>query len=301
MLFASSCAGEKAISSVPIGEHHHYVVDALALPATSGDATSTGVDLDGDGSVDNQFGMITAALAGAGFDLDAAVDEGIRRGETLLLADVQATSLTDASRVGFSFYEGTNVSPAPCTIQTNLSTCGQHLTGAGNFDVVAGSQPSAPVSGRITAGVFDGLGGDVQLTFSLFGTDVPLRLTGARAHMTAVTTSGFGMSTIAGIVSGADLRNALLPALISELMTVIDRDCISGPPTCGCAPGSSGEDAITLFDANADCAVTIAELESSALLSATLAPDMDIDGDGANDALSLGMGMTGVAATFAQP
>jgi hypothetical protein len=40
----------------------HYAVAALDLPQTTADATAFGVDLDGDGTVDNQLGVIFSAL-----------------------------------------------------------------------------------------------------------------------------------------------------------------------------------------------------------------------------------------------
>jgi len=48
-----------ACSSTPV---KHYAIAALELPQTTGDATGFGVDLDGDGTVDNQLGVIFSAL-----------------------------------------------------------------------------------------------------------------------------------------------------------------------------------------------------------------------------------------------
>ena len=48
-----------ACSSTPV---KHYAVAALDLPQTTADATAFGVDLDGDGTVDNQLGVIFSAL-----------------------------------------------------------------------------------------------------------------------------------------------------------------------------------------------------------------------------------------------
>ena len=48
-----------ACSSKPV---KHYAVAALDLPQTTADATAFGVDLDGDGTIDNQLGVIFSAL-----------------------------------------------------------------------------------------------------------------------------------------------------------------------------------------------------------------------------------------------
>ena len=44
------------------GTAQRFVVDRLELPQTSDEATSLGDDLDGDGTVDNQLGVIFSAL-----------------------------------------------------------------------------------------------------------------------------------------------------------------------------------------------------------------------------------------------
>jgi hypothetical protein len=48
-----------ACSSAPV---EHYAIAALDLPQTTSDAEAFGVDLDGDGTVDNQLGVIFSAL-----------------------------------------------------------------------------------------------------------------------------------------------------------------------------------------------------------------------------------------------
>ena len=53
VLLASACADEPVV---------HRAVAVLELPQTSADATAFGVDLDGDGTVDNQLGVIFSAL-----------------------------------------------------------------------------------------------------------------------------------------------------------------------------------------------------------------------------------------------
>ena len=50
------------LSGCSSGPVKHYAVAALDLPQTTADATAFGVDLDGDGTVDNQLGVIFTAL-----------------------------------------------------------------------------------------------------------------------------------------------------------------------------------------------------------------------------------------------
>ena len=54
-----------------------------------------------------------------------------------------------------------------------------------------------------------------------------------------------------------------------------------------------------IFDDNPeDCAVTLDEFRANSLVQTLFRPDVDLDGDGTNDALSIGVGITGAAATF---
>jgi hypothetical protein len=83
---------------VPItGEHHGYVVDSLKLPISNSEAAKVAFDLDGDGPVDNQFGSAVGTLVQQGFDSNTAIALGIARGEAILLADLQSTSLVVSS------------------------------------------------------------------------------------------------------------------------------------------------------------------------------------------------------------
>jgi hypothetical protein len=45
------------------GTTHRFAIDRIAMPATSDDTTAFGDDLDGDGTADNQLGVIFAALS----------------------------------------------------------------------------------------------------------------------------------------------------------------------------------------------------------------------------------------------
>ena len=83
------------------------------------------------------------------------------------------------------------------------------------------------------------------------------------------------------------------------MATIIAADCTGGsPPECGCADGSTGETMIGIFDDNGDCAVLLQEFRDNSLVVTLFRPDVDTDDDDVNDALSVGVGVSAVAATF---
>src|SRR6184192_4211421 len=64
----------------------NYVVDHITVPTNSAEATASGMDLDGDGDVDNKLGNVIPTLKGLGVDANAIVNRAIDRGDTILLA-----------------------------------------------------------------------------------------------------------------------------------------------------------------------------------------------------------------------
>src|SRR5258708_5970768 len=68
------------IDTPTIAQHTHYIIDKVTVPASNTQARMLGLDLNGDGTVDNQLGMVFATLAGMGFPLQANVDFAIDHG-----------------------------------------------------------------------------------------------------------------------------------------------------------------------------------------------------------------------------
>lgn len=298
---AAACSGGGSKSNAPKGEHHHYAVDGLALPTSNALASQFALDLDGDAIADNAFGSALAALSGAtAIDFQGSQDDAIRRGTTLLLADLQAPALDATGNVGFATFHGANPTPSPCANGAD-TVCGHHLDGTGTFDIAPGSPTDAFVSGSIASGQFtDGAPGSLVLSLNFLGTAVDLQLEHARAKFAVASSSLNGV--IAGVIPTATIQTQLLPAFQAAITNVVMRDCSNvNPPSCGCLSGSAGESLIQFFDTTADCAITLAEVQSNGTLATVLAPDIDTDGDGANDGISCGVGFAAVPATFTQP
>ena len=61
---------------------------------------------------------------------------------------------------------------------------------------------------------------------------------------------------------------------------------------------STGASYIGLFDADDDCAISVAEVASNSVIASLLAPDVTVEGE---MALSLGFGTSAVRAQFVAP
>ena len=126
-----------------------------------------------------------------------------------------------------------------------------------------------------------------------------------------IDASGIRNGRIGGAIRDEDVRATVIPALASSVQATIDAECSSAPPSC-CPGGSNGDAYLQLFDTDANCTITAAEIENNALIGARFAPDLDlIDAtrdnafaprvDGVNDALSIAIGFTAVGARFERP
>lgn len=289
----------------PNGTNNTFVVSKVALPNSAAESTTLGLDIDdkmNDG-VDNQLGMLLASIRSLapGLNLQMSLDEQVDQGGIILLANVKATDLANATGVGMWVYEGANPNPPACTDASD-TVCRKHLAGTGMFELEAGTDTDAKLAGTIMAGTFKGGPGTVNLAIALSdGPPISLPLQRAKAEI-AITANGFGTgSKLGGAISNADIDGTVMPAIHTTVTTTIDRDCTGPrtPPSCGCTSGSSGASILGFLDGNDDCNVSLQEVKDT--VNGILTPDIDLDGDTVNDAVSLGVGVSAVKGTFTVP
>src|SRR5689334_9340430 len=65
--------------------HRYYVMDSMLVPQNNTQAREYGLDLDGNQTIDNQFGMVLGTLAGMGFDIQTSTTAAVDRGQVLEL------------------------------------------------------------------------------------------------------------------------------------------------------------------------------------------------------------------------
>lgn len=299
-----ACGGSDG-TPTPEGAHTHYIANKIFVPTSSTESREYGLDLNGDGTVDNQLGATLAALKSqGGFDIQATIDTAVNEGQIILLVDFQTKSFTSSAAAGIQVFLGdkAQTTPTPCNGSAD-TTCGKHLTGTASTAVAANSPTNAALAGKIVGGTFTGGPGNLSLQIALgAGSPIQLDLIGARAKASGISDTTIGSGTsggviFAGAISKSDIDTKVIPAIPPQLETTIMRDCnmLTSPPGCGCTSGSTGATIISFFDANHDCMVTADELRNNSLVMSLLQPDVTINGV---MALSLGIKATAVGATF---
>ena len=314
-----ACGGGDS-TVVPAGAHTHYVASKVLVPTNNNESREYGIDLNGDGTPDNQLGMVLGTLAGMGFDIQATIDKAVLGGDIILLTDVQTTDFTSAAAAGIQVFLGSNPQPPACNANEMVSCttatpavctgCGHHLDGTGAFSIDPTSPTNAALAGPIIGGTLKGGPGDLSLQIALGGTTpIQLDLIGARALASSISATAIGSISgttvtggvvFGGAISASDINNKVIPAVATELTPTIAKDCtaLDMPPGCGCTDGSTGKTILGLFDTNHDCMVTTTEIQTNSLIMSLLAPDVEING---TMALSLGIKAIAVGATYTAP
>lgn len=290
-----ACSSSDDASSKP----GHYVVNSITLTAT---ATA---DVDGDGSPENKLGgLITNLAQVGGLDIQSAVTSDINRGATVTLATVEADAYNNDDSINVSIYNGENSDPSPCAGPED-NECGKHLSGSASFDVKSNSSTVAPLTGSVTNSAMAVGQGEVtmQVTFSPTSAPLTLNLKNASIEGT-LTSSTINDGVIAGAVTDTDMQSDVLPAIVETLNEAVVLDCTLDPAAgngCCTDTDSRGADILGLFDGDADCAITLTEFQSNALVQQLLTPDLDLDADANADAYSIGLEFTAVGARFTKP
>jgi hypothetical protein len=242
-----------------MGPHYAYTIDQLILPKSSTEARMYGLDLNGDGTVDNQFGATLAALYSEGqLDVTATTAGAIARGEIVLHADLQTTDFVTADDAGFSTFQGSASSNAPMLGNFNA---GVLMAGPGHTVVEIEINPGSPIE---------------------------LDLIGAHAKVSG-TAGGLTSSVIGGALTIDDVNNKVVPSIALWADAVVGADCTRTGMNCGCVTGSEGSTVVSLFDTNMDCSVSVIEVQNNSIIMSLLQPDVVVENQ---QALSFGLGFT---------
>lgn len=289
-----------APADAPLPAATHYVADRIYVPTNNTEARQFGLDINGDGTVDNQLGMVLATLSGMGFTIQADNAAALDHGAAITLFDVATFGYADSAYAQMAVLVGNNPLPAACT-DANDTICRHHLTGTASFGVT-------PTGATLMAGAFSagtGIAGPgrvtVQLTFIGAASPVLFPLIGARVKLATASATSIGSVVVGGAVTMTDVDMKVIPGMRDQFAPIVARDCtmLTSPPGCGCVADSTGKTLLGLFDTTPkDCAISEDEIRNNSLIVALLAPDVMIEGQ---PALSVGVGFTAVGATFSYP
>ena len=286
--------------TAPAG-HYHYVIDRLLVPETNAQARDYALDLDGNGVVDNQLGMVFGTLAAMGMGVTDATTRAIDRGESITLVDLVTTDLTTSATASVALFASDASTPAACANAAD-TVCRRHLAGTGAFTTLA-VPVDPPLPGAFAAGTFTAGPGALSLPL-VWPQPFRVALLGARMKITAASASSLGSVVIAGGITTPEIQATIIPKIRDGFQASVTADCptTTTPPLCGCPGGSAGATALALFDGSdgtaKDCAISIAEVRDNSLIQSLLAPDVMINGV---QALSVGVNARAVLAAFADP
>jgi hypothetical protein len=328
VVLVAACRDGGVVAFEP-GGSTHFVVAALQMPTNNTQARAFGLDLNGDGTVDNQLGSVFGSFADMGFAIQPPIDAAIAEGNIDMLVEVSQS----AEQGGFGaigavrVFFGANPQPPACnsgeTYGCNASTppicsgCGHHLGGNATFAIDPSSPTHDALVGTVTNGTLLAGPGALSLQLASADTDViVLDLVGARASV-ALDASGVptGTMNLCGGVTQDQLNSRIFPQVVRALNGIVLRDCCGAPtspggatcnpastganPNCGCIDNTSGKTMIGLFDTSPhDCVIGLDELTQNSLVLSLAAPDITIGGVLAT---SLGVQVRVVGATFTAP
>ena len=267
-----TCGGGGTI--VPEGPHYHTVANKVFVPTNNTQARNFGLDLNGDGTVDNQLGMVLGTLAGMGFDIQGTIDKAVAEGSVTLLVDFQGKDFTNAAKAGLGVLLGQNPMPAACNTGETYSCmtaggsactsgsagctcsgCGHQFSGTATFDLATG-QMLQQLPGPLVNGTFNGGPGQITLQIALASAmPITLDLIGAKAQASGITATSIGTTSgttttggaiLAGALTQDDLNMKVIPAIQAQLVPIIQRDCCGAATSPGgatCNPMSTGSNA----------------------------------------------------------
>ncbi len=290
LVAAAGCADDPAMTDgAPAGAHYQYVVDQIDLPQTANEASRLGLNLDRDeaGRPDNALGQTLAGVVGAfpEYDLDAEAAAQLGDGSITPLLDLQTADLSAANDVGLELLHGRDLDNDPSD------------NDSGNeFFAVDPSRGSGLLTGAITNGQLDVGGGSVPVAFTFPGLGEAFLVTLDDARVVARVDVNGITGSIGGGMSDDTVQTELIPALQRGFDNIVARDCPDGAGSC---TSDFAAALLDLFDTEPlDGRLSVAELRDSELISALLAPDLDLDHDGVKDALSVGLGFHAVSAVI---
>src|SRR5262249_5926008 len=105
LIAASACSSSSPDTDVTgpfTGPVHRFTIDRIDLPLTSAQARAFGDDLNGDRTVDNQIGQVTAALSGVG-DITMHGADVLASGVIASSVLIQAVDLDNADVAGVTY------------------------------------------------------------------------------------------------------------------------------------------------------------------------------------------------------
>mgnify|MGYP006284326227 CR=1 FL=1 len=298
---ADCCPG----CSLNEGQAYDFIVSSIIAPTNTQEAEEIGVDLDGDGTIDNALGKVISEFStDPEGDIRENMQEAIDDGEYIMLARLIVSSWPDDDAMAIQVFAGD---------PTNDAT-EDNLTGNGHALIAMQSDRSVYLCSDLVAGHVDSCWAPVEIPFFLLDTTVTFPFQRGRVTSTQpLTQDGWQGLMIGGAMDRETLNITLLPTMLVHwneqtkeepdsqtgqfVLTFVDGACSTDYP--GCEDVVPGEGACSYWTGDpADQPLTLKELQCSSFIQSFLVMDVDSDGDGVPDLLSFGAQVDAIPITI---
>lgn len=271
------------------GTSYTYAINEIYIPTNP--AEQIGLDLDGDGNVDNKLSNLMQSLLSTSneFAVNPVIAQSLENGDMAVLANLMVENFTGDNNISATLMEGSFTGDSTETM----------YNGTGEFSTDTASPTSATLCGRVYGNGFLDLGpGDVNFSIPISDT-VTLDVTLHHAVIQGTASSeGWSDVIIAGAVSPTEIRDEILPAFVDNvnndiqsdpegsqfILDTFDNQCSNEYDGC--------ED---LSDCVSDGVITLTELRCNGTVNIVLNPDITINGV---DYVSLGLRVSAVKAVI---
>ena len=294
-------AGCSLETITPQNAPRDYLLSSFRVPTSSSESRDVGVDLDGDGDIDNKLGEVVSLFASQA-DPNTFINSDIAEGRMVLAARVYIDSFPDDDMVIAQLFEGIPLADPP--------------TFDGNDVVrIALDYPrDLYLCGNVAGGDMSTGPGTMMIPLPLPGVDTVF----VTVHMTriegAITTQGWTDVMLGGGITGAELDSVVIPAVADYLNLVIEGDPESETASTllGFFDGQCTDlvdDCDLAIPGEGDCEyndpvtdpgpwITETEVRCSLLFDSAMQADVDSDGDDEPDLISVGIRVDAVQATI---
>ncbi len=307
---ATNCPNDchTAECSLTEGGNYDYIINKMVIPTNRTESKNIGVDLDGDQVIDNKLGEIIGTLMGnsSDTDLNASIQEGIDKGSFILLGRLVVSAWPSDDSVAAQIFPGDTESG---------DATEDNLTGSGCALISSGADQSLKLCGSIASNYLVAGPNDLQIAITFADINVTVTLKRAQAKSEGqVTETAWNDVQVGGGIAKEAIDNDLLPALVdwlnsaivedptgslaSAVLDMLDGQCSTSVEGCESVVNGEGEcDTWDPQDPQGD-PISLTEARCNSTLATVLKPDVDSDGDGTPDLLSLGIKISATGVTI---
>lgn len=286
------------------GDEYDYIVSEIILPKSASD--NIGVDMTGDGNINNKLGALLGVVPEGDTDPNEMIAQAIQDGSVILLGRLVVSDWSADESMAVQVFQGT-------------SDATEQLFDIGNnhASIADGFDRDLHLCGQLIQGYVEA--GPSDLTISIAFGDILLDLPLSSAQVIAMehpmTPDSWTDVMIGGGLSKDTINNIVIPEVVKWLneatledpeggigefvINSLDGDCSPVPE--GCEDVVPGEGECSYWDPATEPdgpVITETEIRCSNLFATALRPDVDSDGDGVRDLVSLGVMVSAVSITI---